>query len=104
MKLHTPSSSTRRSPLSQAAFIRWATTHRIEKATLALIERIRSSEPHRRTQGRFNVRGSYTSLKMGRAIQFESHRTELPAILEFEHDADVLEYYRGRLNPTSLSP
>ncbi len=27
------------------------------------------------------------------AIQFESHRNEFPAILDFEHDPEVLEYY-----------
>jgi hypothetical protein len=29
---------------------------------------------------------------MGVTIQFESHRVELPAIYELEHDADVIEY------------
>ena len=31
--------------------------------------------------------------KMGVTIQFESHRVELAAIYEMEHDAEVLEYY-----------
>jgi len=30
---------------------------------------------------------------MGKTMQFESHRVELAAIYEMEHDADVLEYY-----------
>jgi putative transposase len=30
---------------------------------------------------------------MGRTIQFESHRNELAAILEFEHSPTVREYY-----------
>jgi transposase InsO family protein len=30
---------------------------------------------------------------MGVTIQFESHRVELPAIYELEHDADVIEYF-----------
>ena len=30
---------------------------------------------------------------MGVTIQFESHRVELAAIYEMEHDAEVLEYY-----------
>lgn len=30
---------------------------------------------------------------MGRVIQFESHRVEFAFVLEFEHDAGVLEYY-----------
>src|SRR5260370_42636623 len=30
---------------------------------------------------------------MGVTIQFESHRNELPAIFELEHDKKVIEYY-----------
>ena len=30
---------------------------------------------------------------MGVTIQFESHRNELPAIFELEHDRKVIEYY-----------
>jgi transposase InsO family protein len=30
---------------------------------------------------------------MGQTNQFESHRNELPALLEFEHDSHVIEYY-----------
>ena len=30
---------------------------------------------------------------MGVTIQFESHRVELAAIYELEHDQDVVEYY-----------
>jgi putative transposase len=30
---------------------------------------------------------------MGRTIQFESHRNELAAILEMEHDPEVVEFY-----------
>ena len=37
--------------------------------------------------------GRYPSKKMGRTIQFESHRVELPAIFELEYDGGVLEYY-----------
>jgi len=60
----------------------------------AVIERIRSSEPARRVGGgRRNVSGQYPSKKMGVTIQFESHRVELAAIHELEHDPDVLEYF-----------
>jgi putative transposase len=31
--------------------------------------------------------------KMGRTIQFESHRNELAAILEYEHSKAVLEFW-----------
>jgi len=43
--------------------------------------------------GAANVVGRYPSKKMGRMIQFESHRVELAFVLEFEHDPSVLEYY-----------
>src|SRR5882762_4975311 len=59
-----------------------------------LIDQIRSSEPTRRVRGgRSNVSGLYPSRKMGVSIQFESHRVELAAIYEMEHDAHVLEYF-----------
>ena len=62
--------------------------------TQLLVESIRSSEPSRPVGSRkSNVRGRYPSRKMGVTIQFESHRNELPAIFEFEHDLDVIEYY-----------
>lgn len=50
-------------------------------------------EPIRRVGGYANVCGRYPSLKMGKVIQFESHKVELPAIEEYEADEDVLEYY-----------
>lgn len=59
-----------------------------------LIEHIRSSEPSRRvSSGRGNTPGKYVSKKMGVTIQFESHKVELAAIFEKEHDSDVYEYY-----------
>ncbi len=62
--------------------------------TQLLVERIRSSEPSRAVgSAKNNVRGRYPSRKMGVTIQFESHRNELPAILELEHDKEVIEYY-----------
>jgi putative transposase len=30
---------------------------------------------------------------MGMTIRFKSHRVELAAVYEFEHDTDILEYY-----------
>src|SRR5713226_8478247 len=66
----------------------------ISEKTQLLIEGVRSSGPSRAVgSGKSNVRGRYPSRKMGLTIQFESHRNELPAIFEFEHDQDVIEYY-----------
>ena len=60
----------------------------------AVIVDVRSSDPARRVRsGRGNVSGRYPSKKMGVTIQFESHRVELAAIYEMEHDAHVLEYF-----------
>ncbi len=62
--------------------------------TQSLVEGIRSSGPSRVVgSGKSNVRGRYPSRKMGVTIQFESHRNELPAIFELEHDRKVIEYY-----------
>jgi putative transposase len=60
----------------------------------AAIDDVRCSDPARRVRsGRGNVSGRYPSKKMGMTIQFESHRVELAAIYEMEHDAGVLEYF-----------
>ena len=60
----------------------------------AVIDDVRSSDPARRVRSsRGNVSGRYPSKKMGVTIQFESHRVELAAIYEMEHDAYVLEYF-----------
>ena len=57
-----------------------------------LIRGVRSGQPVRAVAGRrSNVSGKYPSRKMGVTIQFESHRVELAAIHEMEHDAEVLE-------------
>jgi putative transposase len=80
--------------LSQEELESWYGRCGILAATRLLIDRIRSSHPARRVQaGGSNVCGRYPSRKMGVTIQFESHRVELAAIYEMEHDADVLEYY-----------
>lgn len=79
--------------LSQAALHRLATQHHVTAAGLHVIKRVRTSPPNRRTKGHRCVRGSYPSKKMGVTIQFESHRGELPAILNFEHDHLIFEFY-----------
>jgi putative transposase len=62
--------------------------------TRSLITYIRSSGPSRRVGGgRSNVSGRYPSRKMGVTVQFESHRVELAAVYEMEHDATALEYF-----------
>lgn len=59
-----------------------------------IVGQVRSSEPARRVSGgRSNVSGLYPSRKMGKTIQFESHRVELAAIYEMEHDPLTLEFY-----------
>jgi transposase InsO family protein len=66
----------------------------LSEAARALIDRIRSSEPVRRVGGgKSNVVGRYPSTKMGRTVQFESHRLEFAVAVELEDDATVLEYY-----------
>ncbi len=60
----------------------------------SVIARVRTSDPARRVGGgKRNVAGRYPSRKMYVTIQFESHRVELAAVYELEHDGDVLEYY-----------
>jgi len=80
--------------LSDQDFAAWAKRNKLSDQAQAAVDNIRRSEPSRRVRGgRENVTGRYPSRKMGVTIQFESHRVELPAIFELEHDHDVLEYY-----------
>ncbi|OIQ97596.1 integrase core domain protein [mine drainage metagenome] len=59
-----------------------------------VVETIRDSDPVRRVGGGFdNVVTRYASLKMGCVIQAESHKGELPALYEWEHDPDTHEFY-----------
>jgi len=78
----------------QQGFLAWSLRLGLSDAARLTIDCIRKSEPSRRVGGgRHNVTGRYPSIKMGVTIQFESHRVELPAIYELEHDADVIEYF-----------
>ena len=80
--------------LTESQLGEWYTRNRISEAAQAVIGCIRESNPARRVGGgRRNVAGRYPSSKMRLTIQFESHRVELAAIYELEHDGDVLEYY-----------
>jgi putative transposase len=72
----------------------WFERNGLSKEARTTIERIRASDPARRFGGgRRNVSGRYPSKKMGVTIQFESHRVELAAVYELEHDPEVLEYF-----------
>lgn len=66
----------------------------LSEAARTVIQEIRSSPPTRRVRsGAGNVAVHYPSRKMGVTIQAESHRNELAAVYEFEHDPEVREYY-----------
>src|SRR5215510_13430446 len=80
--------------LDDSELLAWHTRLGFPGQTQSVINRFRSSGPTRRVGGgRRNVSGRYPSRKMGITVQFESHRVELAAIYELEHDSDVLEYY-----------
>src|ERR1700730_8349932 len=72
----------------------WYARLNLNDQARTIIEQVRSSEPTRRVGGgHSNVSGFYPSRKMGKTIQFESHRVELAAIYEMEHDPLTLEFY-----------
>jgi len=80
--------------LNQTQWLDWIQQLQLPPATVHLITQIRTSAPARRVQSRRgNVSGAYPSRKMGVTLQFESHRHELAAIYELEHDPSVLEFY-----------
>jgi hypothetical protein len=80
--------------LNEQDFAVWVKRTSLSDPARSVVAHIRTSQPARRVGGgRGNVVGRYPSRKMGVTIQFESHRVELPAILELEHNDDVLEYY-----------
>jgi putative transposase len=80
--------------LSSVDLMRWYQRLGLSEDARAIIDRIRSSEPVRRVGGgKSNVCGRYPSRKMGKTIQFESHRLEFAVILEMEDDPTVFEYY-----------
>ncbi len=80
--------------LSEKEFQDWCDRLDISEKTKKLITNIRSSEPSRLVGGvRSNVCGRYPSRKMGKTIQFESHRVEAPKIYTLEQDRNVFEYY-----------
>ena len=80
--------------LSENDFQKWCDRLNLSTKSRQAIANIRSSEPSRLVGGRrSNVCGRYPSQKMGKTIQFESHRVEAPKIYELEQNQNVLEYY-----------
>ncbi len=80
--------------LSPEAFEQWCWRLGLSAEAKAVITQIRTSPPARHVQsGAGNVSGTYPSIKMGCAIQFESHRDELPFVYLMDHDPQVLEFY-----------
>ena len=80
--------------LSTVDLMLWYRRLGLPEDARTIIDRIRCSEPARHVGGgKSNVCGRYPSRKMGRTIQFESHRLEFAVVLEMEDDPTVLEYY-----------
>ena len=80
--------------LSDQEFNDWCRHVNLSQVAMQVIEQIRSTEPIRRVKSSgINVKGDYPSRKMGKTIQFESHKVELPGVEEYEEDPDVLEFY-----------
>jgi putative transposase len=80
--------------LTDVDLLAWYTKLGFAETARVVIDHVRSSDPARRVGGgRRSVSGFYPSNKMGVTIQFESHRIELAAVYELEHDDDVLEYF-----------
>ena len=81
--------------LTDEQFRQWCDHLKLPEQTRQVVDKIRQSEPVRKVKGGArNVSGPYSSKKVGRTIQFESHTVELPALISFyEYDDDVLEYW-----------
>ena len=80
--------------MNQRELQQWFSALKLRASTRELIDSIRGAPPARRVQGKAgNVSGTYPSRKMGVTIQFESHKVELWAIYQMEHDHEVLEFY-----------
>ena len=80
--------------LNENELAAWYERLNFSEPARTVIDRVRCSDPARRVGGGCsNVSGLYPSRKMGVTIQFESHRVELAAIYEMEHDPQTLEFY-----------
>lgn len=59
-----------------------------------LVETARRESPVREVQSRLgNVLTRFPSRKMQRVVTAESRTVEFPAVIQYEHDSSVLEYY-----------
>jgi len=80
--------------MDELEFSLWCDCLKYPKTTRGVIEKIRSSEPVRNRQSRVgNWTGRYASDKNGKTSQFESRTEEFVAVVTYEHDDEVLEYY-----------
>lgn len=81
--------------MTKQEYDRWCRHLKIKGKTRKLIDTIRDSQPARAARGSgSSVMGVYPSRLMGRTLQFESHRCELPFIQQMEHaKGDVLEIW-----------
>jgi putative transposase len=79
--------------LDDSALSAWFGQNEVKPEAQILIQQIRSAEPAQRPASGRTVTGRYPSRKMGVTISFESHRVQLAALYELEHDLDVIEYY-----------
>lgn len=68
--------------------------HKLSQAARKVISQVRHSAPSRRVQsGASNVACRFSSRKMGLVIQAESHKNELPAVIDWEYDKQTYEFY-----------
>lgn len=80
--------------LSKEGFEQWCRRLGLSDQARAVITPIRTLPPARHVQSSAgNVSGTYPSLKMECAIQFESHKDELPFVYLTDHDPHILEFY-----------
>jgi putative transposase len=80
--------------LNAVEYRSWHQALQLKPPAIDIIDQIRTSPPaHRVHSGHRNVSGHYPSAKMGVTVQFETKTTQFAAILEFENDRDVLEYW-----------
>jgi hypothetical protein len=80
--------------LSKEAFEQWCWRLGLSDQARAVMTQIRTLPPARHVQSSAgNMSGTYPSLKMECAIQFESHKDELPFAYLMDHDPHILEFY-----------
>lgn len=80
--------------LSENELLRLHIQQNIPMVGRKVVETIRTSDPVRRVGGgTHNVVTRFASRKMGCVIQAESHKGELPALYQWEHDPSTHEFY-----------